>query len=77
MKSIRIPLLLASAGVVLASLGCSSGPSDTSDGFKPPPVTSKADIQKQIDTVNADPTLQPGQKQMVLTNLKKKLDSAK
>jgi len=40
-------------------------------------VTSKADIQKQIDTVNADPTLQPGQKQMVLTNLKKKLDSAK
>ena len=69
-------LLLLFSLTAMTLQGC-SGSSDSSDGFKPPPAQSKADIQKQIDTVNADPSMQPAQKQMVISNLQKKLDGAK
>jgi hypothetical protein len=64
-------LLLSGIVAVLLLAGCKSG-----DGFKPADVQSKADIQKQIDNVNANSSLQPGQKAMVISNLEKKLKKA-
>jgi hypothetical protein len=61
--------------LVLGGMGCTY-PGDTS-GFKAEKQQSKADIQKQIDDLKANPKVPEGAKQMGMKKLEKDLEAAK
>jgi hypothetical protein len=79
-KNKRIMAAAVCAGLALASIslvaGCSSVTGDTS-GYSPPPTQSKADIQKEIAAIQANPKIPPNIKGMAIANEQKKLADAK